>query len=101
MLCLNKYLVLFCIAALPVMSFAQNAQYAILSKHTNDKYIINIKNHNPRIQQHAVYVADGSLKLGQYLLGTSADWKANVPANCVIITIAHTASNPRWTIFSQ
>ena len=54
MFCLNKYLALFCIAALPVMAFAQNAQYTILSKHTNDKYIINIKNHNPLIPQQAV-----------------------------------------------
>lgn len=87
---LNKYLLLLCIAALPAMALAQNGKYSMLSKHTNDKYIITIKNHNPAIQQHAIYVADGSLKMGQYVLGTDASWKARLPANCVIITIAHT-----------
>lgn len=87
---LNKYIMLLCIATLPATAFAQNGRYSILSKHTGDKYIITIKNHDPAIRQHAVYVADGSLKLGQYMLGTDEDWKAKLPANCVIITIAHT-----------
>jgi predicted alpha/beta superfamily hydrolase len=64
--------------------------YTITSKHTADKYIITIKNHKPALKQHAVFVADGSLKLGQYILGTDEDWKASVPENCVIIAIAHT-----------
>lgn len=38
---------------------------------------------------HLIYVADGSIKLGTYVLGTDENWKADVPNNCLIITFAH------------
>ena len=41
---------------------------------------------------HLIYVADGSLKLGNYILGTNSDWKADVPENCIIISFAHTGN---------
>ncbi|HEX6179716.1 MAG TPA: alpha/beta hydrolase-fold protein [Chitinophagaceae bacterium] len=75
---------------MPALLYAQAAgEHTIVSKHTGDKYIITIKNHQPALKQHVVYVGDGSLKLGQYILGTDKDWKAAVPANCVIVAIAH------------
>jgi predicted alpha/beta superfamily hydrolase len=86
---LNKYLLL-ALMMWPGISFSQNGEYSFSSKHTADKYTVTIKNYNPQLRQHIVYVADGSLKLGQYILGTDAKWKAAVPSNCVIVTIAHT-----------
>jgi predicted alpha/beta superfamily hydrolase len=75
---------------LPALLHAQaGEEHTIVSKHTGDKYIITIKNHYPALKQHVVFVADGSLKLGQYILGTDDSWKATVPANCVIVAIAH------------
>jgi len=82
---MHRYLFIGCLL-LPALAIGQ---YNIFSKYTSDKYIITIKNHNPAIKQHAVYVADGSLNVGKYVLGIDEDWKATVPANCVIVTIAH------------
>lgn len=85
----QKFFSLLLLTLIPVLLFAQITEQTISSKHTGDKYIIKIKNHNPQISQHVIYVADGSLKLGNYILGTDAGWKATVPANCVVVTIAH------------
>ncbi|HYC30586.1 MAG TPA: alpha/beta hydrolase-fold protein [Chitinophagaceae bacterium] len=85
---MHRYCFIIACLIFPAFAIAQD-QYKIYSRYTNDNYIITIKNHNAGIAQHAVYVADGSLKLGHYVLGTDADWKATLPANCVIITIAH------------
>jgi predicted alpha/beta superfamily hydrolase len=84
-------MMILALALLPALLHAQDTTvHSITSRHTKDKYVITIKNHKPALKQHAVFVADGSLKLGQYILGTDEDWKAAVPENCVIITIAHT-----------
>lgn len=85
----GKLFSLLLVMLFPALLFAQIAEQTITSKHTGDKYVIKIKNHNPQINQHVIYVADGSLKLGNYLLGTDASWKAALPANCVVVTIAH------------
>jgi uncharacterized protein len=85
----EKFFSLLVLVLFPALMFAQPAEYTLASKHTGDKYVIKIKNHNPKIDQHIIYVADGSLKLGNYILGTDAAWKATLPANCVVVTIAH------------
>jgi uncharacterized protein len=58
----------------------------------NDDYIISIrlpKNYSASVSYNIIYVADGSLKLGKYILGDYEDWKASVPDSCVIVAIAH------------
>ncbi|HYF32387.1 MAG TPA: alpha/beta hydrolase-fold protein [Chitinophagaceae bacterium] len=75
---------------LPALLPAQpSLEFSVDSKHTGDKYIITIKYHHPSLKQHVVFVADGSLTLGHYILGTNKNWKAAVPTNCVIVAIAH------------
>ena len=86
---LHYGLIAFSLIFMPASLYSQAGEHTIVSKHTGDKYIITIKNHQPALKQHVVYVGDGSLKLGQYILGTDDSWKANVPANCVIVAIAH------------
>lgn len=34
-------------------------------------------------------MTDGSLKMGNYVLGKDSSWRADVPENCIVITIAH------------
>jgi predicted alpha/beta superfamily hydrolase len=94
----EKFFSLLLILLVPSWLIAQIAGHNISSKHTGDKYVIKIKNHNPQISQHVIYVADGSLKLGNYILGTDESWKATVPANCVIVTIAHVGD---WSMKRQ
>ncbi len=36
-----------------------------------------------------VYITDGSIGIGDYILGKSDSWKATIPSNCIIIAIAH------------
>ena len=87
--CTKYYFIAF-IIALPLLATAQQTEFTISSSHTKDQYVITIKNHRAAIPQHVVFVADGSLKLGQYILGTDENWKLDLPSNCVVITIAHT-----------
>lgn len=94
-----RCLLFLLLSSIPVFAYTQvGGEYTLQSKHTGDKYIITVKNHQPALKQHVVYVADGSLKLGQYILGKDEDWKAAVPANCVIVAIAHVGD---WHIKRQ
>lgn len=58
-----------------------------------DSFIVRIKTpagYDPEKSYHHIYTADGGIKLGNYIIGTSESWKADIPPNCIIITIAHT-----------
>lgn len=64
----------------------------IHSVYAQDDYVITTKKppgYNPGNKYHFVYVTDGSLGIGDYILGKNDNWKASVPANCVIIAISH------------
>jgi predicted alpha/beta superfamily hydrolase len=36
---------------------------------------------------HIAFVADGTIGLGEYVLGKNEDWKATIPSNTIIVTI--------------
>ncbi|RTL57107.1 MAG: alpha/beta hydrolase [Sphingobacteriales bacterium] len=58
----------------------------------NDDYEISFrfpKNYSANISYNIIYVADGSLKLGKYILGDYGDWKATISDSCIIVAIAH------------
>lgn len=62
------------------------------SAFVKDNFIITIQKppgYSSLQSYHHVYITDGSLGIGDYILGKSASWKATVPANCIIIAIAH------------
>lgn len=64
----------------------------IHSVYTGDDYVITIKKpaqYSPQKKYHFVYMTDGSIGIGDYVLGKSNDWKANIPSNCIIIAIGH------------
>jgi predicted alpha/beta superfamily hydrolase len=62
------------------------------SVYAKDDYIITVKKpagYSIQKKYHFVYITDGSIGMGDYILGKSESWKATVPNNCVIIAIAH------------
>jgi predicted alpha/beta superfamily hydrolase len=62
------------------------------SSETNDDYIIEVKkpaDYDEKRSYHIVFVADGTLGLGEYILGRNEKWKATLPSNCVFVTIGH------------
>lgn len=64
----------------------------VFSKHVKDKFIITIRKpagYNIATKYHHVYITDGSLGIGDYILGKSNSWKATIPSNCIIIAISH------------
>lgn len=64
----------------------------IHSVYVQDDFVITTKmppGYNAGNKYHFVYVTDGSLGIGDYILGRTENWKASVPANCVIIAISH------------
>jgi predicted alpha/beta superfamily hydrolase len=59
---------------------------------TNDDYLLQFRlpdDYDEKKGYHLVFVADGTIGLGEYVLGTNKSWKADLPSNCVIVTIGH------------
>jgi predicted alpha/beta superfamily hydrolase len=66
------------------------------SNYTGDDYVVQIKTpvkFNDTKAYTIVYVADGLIGTGQYVLGVDSSWAATIPSNCVVITIGH---NGNW-----
>src|SRR5687767_8240571 len=62
------------------------------SIYVKDAFVITIKKpqqYSPQKKYHLVYITDGSIGTGEYILGTNQGWKAVVPDNCIIIAISH------------
>ena len=62
------------------------------STHTGDRYLITIRKpagYTQKNKYHFVYMADGGIGMGDYVLGRKKSWAATVPSNCVIIAIGH------------
>jgi predicted alpha/beta superfamily hydrolase len=73
----------------PVLALETDTVY---STHVKDKFVITIKkpaNYSASKKYHLVYITDGTIGIGEYILGTSNSWKATVPDNCIIIAIGH------------
>lgn len=75
------------------VTFAQKKEsYDFKSQHTGDTYTLTIRfpaGFNATKSYKIAYVPDGSLKMGNYVLGTSKSWAASIPANMVVVTIGH------------
>ena len=78
---------------LPLFSFAQTIEVdTVYSTIVKDKYIITTckpVGFSTAKKYHHVYMTDGGIGIGDYVLGKSKSWAAVIPANCVIIAIGH------------
>jgi predicted alpha/beta superfamily hydrolase len=64
----------------------------IHSVNTNDDYVIQTRvpeNFDATKSYNIVVAADGTIGLGEYLMGTNRNWRAELPSNCIIVTIGH------------
>jgi predicted alpha/beta superfamily hydrolase len=64
----------------------------IHSSITGDDYLLQFRlpdEYDEKKDYHLVFVADGTIGLGEYVLGTNKNWKADIPLTCIIITIGH------------
>lgn len=64
----------------------------IYSPEVKDSFLLQIRipaGYLPGKAYHHIYMTDGSLKIGNYVLGKDSSWRAKVPETCIIITIAH------------
>lgn len=87
-----------------LLSFLLNAVFGytqttevdtVYSSSTKDKYVITIRKpagYNAAKKYHHVYMTDGGIGMGDYVLGRSKSWAATIPANCVVIAIGHTGN---------
>jgi len=92
--CFLFLVLIFFIACGNRMKLPEN-NFTIHSDSTNDDYIIGIiypENYRERDSCNIIYVADGSIGLGQYVSGTNPEWKAKIPGRCIVITIGHTGN---------
>jgi uncharacterized protein len=66
--------------------------FTIHSKNTKDDYVIQIKtpkDFSDLREYTTIYVADGLIGTGKYILGADSSWAATIPSNCIIVTIGH------------
>jgi hypothetical protein len=59
---------------------------------TGDNYQISFRKpagFHPDSSYHFIFVADGTIGTGEYFLGTNPEWKADLPGNCLVVTIGH------------
>ena len=64
----------------------------VYSKHVKDKFIITIRkpaSFDLKKKYHHVYITDGSIGIGDYILGKDKSWAATIPSSCIIIAISH------------
>ena len=84
----------FLFLLLPVFAYSQTTQVdTVYSTNTKDKYVITIRKpagFSTAKKYHLVYMTDGGIGIGDYVLGRSKSWAATIPSNCVIIAIGHT-----------
>src|SRR5690349_13218228 len=87
---------LLILLSIPVLSFSQSIERKMIySAQVKDSFEIKIRKpatYSDKKSYNIIYVADGSLKLGNYVLGTDKDWKATIPESCIIVTFAHTGN---------
>jgi predicted alpha/beta superfamily hydrolase len=65
------------------------------SRYVNDDFVITIKKpaaYNSLKKYIHVYITDGTLGIGEYILGKNKNWSARIPPNCIIIAISHMGS---------
>jgi predicted alpha/beta superfamily hydrolase len=83
--------ILFLLFIIPAFAQKRMAE-DFKSINTGDTYTVTIRypaNFNTTKSYKVVYVPDGSLKMGNYILGTSKSWAAKIPADVVVVTIGH------------
>lgn len=77
-------------------SYAPGKDVATIhSENTGDDYVLQIKTpqcYNDTTAYTIVYVADGLIGTGKYILGMDSSWAAATPSNCIIVTIGHTGN---------
>ena len=95
---MNKWPILFFFLLIACKSHyyspAKNA-ISFYSKQIKDTYIIQIKTPpgcNDTTAYTIVYLADGLIGTGKYVLGVDSSWAATIPPNCIIVTIGHTGN---------
>ena len=77
----------------PIYTFSQSTSTdTVYSSYVKDKYVITVRTppgYSSKNKYQHVYITDGGIGIGDYILGKSASWKATIPNNCIIIAIAH------------
>ena len=64
----------------------------VYSSYVKDKFVITVRKpagFSVSKKYYHVYMTDGGIGMGDYVLGKSASWTATIPSNCVIIAISH------------
>ena len=91
-----KYLLLVFFFSQALITFSQHTSVdTFYSQHTKDKYVITVclpEGYSSAKKYHLVYMTDGTIGIGDYVLGKSSSWAATMPSNCIIIAIGHTGN---------
>lgn len=89
-----KNTILLLLAVLPLFLSAQTTTVdTVYSSNTKDRYVITIRkpaDFSATKKYHLVYMTDGGIGIGDYVLGRSKSWAAVIPSNCIVIAIGHT-----------
>lgn len=90
---MKQLLCLSCLLFFSLLSIGQTTQTdTVYSGNVKDKFVITIRKpagFSQSKKYHHVYMTDGSIGIGDYVLGRNKSWAATIPSDCVIIAISH------------
>lgn len=90
---MNKYALLCILQCLSFVVTAQTIETdTVYSTNAKDKFIITVRKpagYSAAKKYHHVYMTDGGIGMGDYVLGRNKSWAATIPSNCVVIAIGH------------
>lgn len=88
-----QWLISFSLSLTCLSSFSQTTETDTLySQNVQDKFLITVRKpagFSANKKYNHVYITDGTIGMGDYVLGKSKSWAATIPDNCIIIAIGH------------
>lgn len=90
---MKKYALLcFSVSAISVLPAQTTEVDTLYSSTVKDKFVITVRKpagYSASQKYHHVYMTDGGIGMGDYVMGKNKSWAATIPANCVVIAIGH------------
>src|SRR5690242_8706049 len=89
---MKKWLCILPLLLVLISSFSQTKIDTVYSSNVKDRFVILVRKpagFSDSKNYHHVYLTDGTIGIGDYVLGKDKYWAADIPDKCLIIAIGH------------
>ncbi|MBD0333514.1 MAG: hypothetical protein ICV66_12760 [Chitinophagaceae bacterium] len=85
---MKLYLIIFYLLLMKGVAPQAIEEHKVHSTYTQQDYMLLIKPSGQKVET-LLFVTDGGLGLGEFIIGKSNEYKAPVPQNCAVIAVKH------------